>query len=127
MKKIALITAAVMAVSGGAAAGASAAPVHAPGANATALTEFEGTVLSVNRSARTFRLRDHERGTVRIKVNRFTRFERLRGLSSLHRGLRNIEATVKRSKGKWVATEVERSGRDDRDDDRDDDRGGDDD
>jgi hypothetical protein len=108
MKKIALVTAAVVAVSGGAAAGASAAPAQAPGA--TALREFEGTVASVNRDARTFRLRDAERGTVTIKVNRSTRFERLRGLSSLHRGVRGIEATVKRSNGRWVATEVERSG-----------------
>jgi hypothetical protein len=110
MRKIAGITAAVMALSGAAVAGASAAPAHAPDANATALREFEGTVASVDRAARTFRLRDAERGTVTIKVTRSTRFERLRGLSSLHRGLSGIEATVKRSNGAWVARQVERSG-----------------
>ena len=49
------------------------------------LREFEGTVVSVNRDARRFRLRDSERGTVRIKVTDRTRFERLAGLSSLQR------------------------------------------
>ena len=72
--------------------------------------EFEGTVVSVNRDARTFRLRDVERGTVRIKVTRRTRFERLAGFSALRRGLRRIEATVHRRNGVWVASEVERSG-----------------
>ena len=72
--------------------------------------EFEGTVVSVNRDARTFRLRDVERGTVRIKVTRRTRFERLAGFSALRRGLRRIEATVHRRNGIWVASEVERSG-----------------
>ena len=36
--------------------------------------EFEGTVRSVNRDQRTFRLHDSERGTKRIKVTRNTRF-----------------------------------------------------
>jgi hypothetical protein len=64
----------------------------------------------VNRDARTFRLRDTERGTVRIKVTRRTRFERLAGFSALRRGLRRIEANVQRRNGVWVASEVERSG-----------------
>ena len=74
------------------------------------LREFEGTVVSVNRDARRFRLRDSERGTVRIKVTDRTRFERLAGLSSLQAGMSGIEAKVRRSKGIWVAVEVERSG-----------------
>ena len=41
-----------------------AAPAAAPAA------QFEGTVVSVNRDNRTFRLHDSERGTVRIKVTR---------------------------------------------------------
>jgi hypothetical protein len=95
--------------------------------------EFEGTVVSVNRDARTFRLRDVERGTVRIKVTRRTRFERLAGFSALRPGLRRIEATVHRRNRVWVASEVERSGGGGEhggDDDRrggDDDSGGDDD
>ena len=66
--------------------------------------------MSVNRDARTFRLKDVERGTVRIKVTRNTRFERIDGLSGLKVGAKNIEATVKRKNGVWVALEVERSG-----------------
>jgi hypothetical protein len=110
-----------------------------------AAREFEGTVVSKNSDAKTFRLRDVERGTVTIKVNRNTRFERINGFAGLKVGAKNIESTVKRSNGAWLALEVERSGgggehggRDDDcggdndrgDDDRrgdDDDRGGDDD
>src|SRR6185503_5236037 len=84
---LALVTVAVAAP-----ATAAAAP-----AGAAAAREFEGTVVSVNRDNRTFRLRDSERGTIRIKVNRNTRFERVSGLGGLSAGMRNIEATVRRS------------------------------
>jgi hypothetical protein len=59
---------------------------------------------------KTFRLRDSERGTIRIKVTPGTRFERIAGFGALRVGMRNIEATVRRSNGRWVAIEVERSG-----------------
>ena len=72
--------------------------------------EFEGTVKSVNRDNRTFRLADCERGTVRIKVNRNTRYERIDGFRGLRAGMTNIESVVKRRDGRWVAIEVERSG-----------------
>jgi hypothetical protein len=118
---LALVTAAV----------AAAPAAAAPDAASAALREYEGTVVSVNRATSSFRLRDSERGTVRIRVNRSTRFERIDGLSGLRAGMTNIEAVVKRSNGRWVALEVERSGGggehggdDDDDDDR---RGGDDD
>ncbi len=77
---------------------------------AASAAEFEGTVVSVNRDNRTFRLHDSERGTVRIKVTRKTRFERLSGFRALRKGMTAIEATVRRSNGRWVASEVERSG-----------------
>jgi len=77
---------------------------------AALLREYEGTVVSVNRDARTFRLRDTERGTVRIKVNRRTRYERIAGFAGLSAGMTNIEAVVRRVDGRWVAREVERSG-----------------
>ena len=115
---LALVSAAVAAPPAGAATDASAA----------ALREYEGTVVSVNRDARTFRLRDTERGTVRIRVTRSTRFERIDGLSGLRAGMTNIEAVVKRSNGRWIALEVERSGGGgEHGGDDDDDRGGDDD
>lgn len=91
-----------------AANGATARP-SAP-AQAAATREFEGTVVSVDRGARTFRLRDVERGTVTIRVTSRTRFERVNGLAGLRRGMTRIEALVVRSNGRWVATEVERSG-----------------
>jgi hypothetical protein len=77
---------------------------------AAQLSQFEGTVVSVNHDARTFRLRDTERGTARIKVTSRTRFERIAGFSALRAGMRRIEAKVKRRNGVWVAAEVERSG-----------------
>ena len=79
-------------------------------ASAATVREYEGTVVSVNRDNRTFRLHDSERGTIRIRVNRSTRFERIDGLRGLHRGMNRVEATVRRSNGRWVALEVERSG-----------------
>jgi hypothetical protein len=92
-------------------AGIAAAPAAAaPTADAAALREFEGTVVSVNRDNRTFRLRDSEHGTERIRVTRNTDFERIAGFGALRRGMTNIEATVRRSNGRWVALEVERSG-----------------
>ena len=78
-------------------------------ANAAA-RQFEGTVLSVNRDANTFRLSDVERGTKRFKVTAKTRFERVNGLAGLKAGARNIEVTAKRKSEKWIAIEVERSG-----------------
>ena len=77
---------------------------------AASAAEFEGTVLSVNREKRTFRLDDSERGIKRIKVNRNTRFERIDGFRGLRAGMTNIETVVKRRNGRWVAIEVERSG-----------------
>jgi hypothetical protein len=80
------------------------------GVASAAPREYEGTVVSVNRDARTFRLHDSERGTIRIRVTRSTRFERINGLRGLRRGMKRVEATVRRSNGRWVAIEVERSG-----------------
>jgi len=93
------------------AAVAAVAPAQAAAPSASsALREFEGTVVSVNRDNRTFRLHDSERGTIRIKVTSRTRFERVAGFSGLRKGMTRIEATVRRSNGRWVALEVERSG-----------------
>ena len=89
---------------------AAAALLAAPAAAPAAVREFEGTVVSVNRDNRTFRLHDSERGTKRIKVNSRTRFERIAGFAGLRKGMTRIEATVRRRDGRWVAIEVERSG-----------------
>ena len=97
MKRIALI------------ASVTALVLAAP-ALAQAATQYEGTVVSVNRDNRTFRLHDSERGTIRIKVTSRTRFERIAGFSGLRKGMTRIEAMVHRSNGRWIASQVERSG-----------------
>jgi hypothetical protein len=105
LKTLLALSAALLSVAAGAPAGA--APERTASA---AAREFEGTVVSIDRKAKTFRLRDTERGTVRIRVTARTRFERIDGLAGLERGARNIEATAKRKNGAWIALEVERSG-----------------
>jgi hypothetical protein len=125
MKVKALIAVAVAAVAAVPVAGAGAASSGSPRGDDH---DFEGTVVSKNREARTFRLRDSERGTVRIKVTRKTRFERINGFAGLKVGARNIEVDVgRRSNGAWLAREVERSGGGGEHGGRDDRRGGDDD
>jgi hypothetical protein len=110
IRKIAVVTAALAAFGTTSAASLAAQPAAKPAPVQQAATrQFEGTVVSVNRSARTFRLRDVERGTVTIRVTSRTRFERVT-FAGLRRGQTNIEAIVRRSNGAWVATSVERSG-----------------
>jgi hypothetical protein len=123
MKLIAAITVLGAALAATLIPAAGAAPTAPP--TAAQLRQFEGTVVSVNSGARTFRLRDAERGTARIKVTGRTRFERLAGFSALRPGLRRIEARVQRRNGVWVAFEVERSGGGGEHGGRGDDRGGD--
>jgi hypothetical protein len=97
MKLIALITALALTMSIGV-------------ATASAATQYQGTVVSVNKAKRTFRLDDAQRGTIRIKVTRNTTFQRIAGFNALQAGMKRVEATVKRSNGRWVALHVERSG-----------------
>jgi len=74
-------------------------------ASAAAVRQFEGRVLSVDRDARSFRLRDGERGTVTVFVVRATRFERT-SFAALRAG-RTVEATVRRVDGRWQASKIE--------------------
>jgi hypothetical protein len=97
MKLIALLTALVLSLS-------------VAVASASAATQYEGTVVQVNKDRRTFCLQDAQRGTIRIKVTRNTVFERISGFGALRVGMNRVEATVKRSDGRWVAIHVERSG-----------------
>jgi hypothetical protein len=111
IRKITVVAASIAAL-GATAVPAGAATQAATTAPATqaATRQFEGTIVSVDRSARTFRLRDAQRGTVTIKVTSRTRFQRVGGFAGLRAGLNRIEANVRRSNGAWVATFVERSG-----------------
>ncbi|HEX8204940.1 MAG TPA: hypothetical protein VF587_02655 [Solirubrobacteraceae bacterium] len=88
-----------------------AVAVPAAAAPTASAREFEGTVVRVNRDARTFSLRDEGR-TVRIKVTGRTRYQRLSGFSAIRRGMTGIEAVATRKNGRWLASLVERSGRD---------------
>jgi hypothetical protein len=103
MKSLAILaTAASFATAGTAAA--------LPAGAAVPAGQYEGTVVSVDRAARTFDLRDSRRGTARIRVTSATRFERVGGFAGLRAGLTGIQATVCRVGGAGVATKVERSG-----------------
>ena len=97
MKLIALITALALTMSIGV-------------ATASAATQYEGTVVGLSKEKKTFRLSDAQRGTIRIKVTRNTTFQRIAGFGALKVGMNRVEATVKRSNGRWVALHVERSG-----------------
>jgi hypothetical protein len=97
MKLIALITALALTMSIGV-------------ATASAATQYEGTVVGLSKEKKTFRLKDAQRGTIRIKVTRNTAFQRIAGFGALKVGMNRVEATVKRSNGRWVALHVERSG-----------------
>jgi hypothetical protein len=92
-------------------------------ASAATVRHVEGRVVSVDRDARSFRLRDSERGTFRVYVTRSTRFERT-SFSALRSGA-GIEATIRRANGRWQASEVE-SHRGEHGGGGSDDRGGDD-
>jgi len=76
--------------------------------SAAIVRHVEGRVLSVDRDARSFRLRDSERGTFTVFVVRATRFERT-SFARLRAGS-GVEATIRRANGRWQAGEVE-SGR----------------
>ena len=90
-------------------AGATASPTaaQAPTTASTAATRHvEGRVSAIDRSARTFTVRDAERGTLKVKVTSSTKFERVT-FSSLRTGTR-VDVRAKRVAGAWNATKVER-------------------
>ena len=82
-----------------------AAVAFAGPASAATVRHVEGRVLSVDRSASTFKLRDSQRGTFTIRVTNATRFQRV-SFRSLKAG-RTVEATIRRVNGAWRATSVE--------------------
>jgi Domain of unknown function (DUF5666) len=124
---IAVATAAVatggIAVAG---AGATASPgtaAKAPIAASTAATRHvEGRVTAIDRSARTFTVRDADRGTLKVRVTSATKFERVT-FSSLRTGTR-VDVRAKRVAGAWNAAKVERGSADSTTHDAGDDHGG---
>ena len=121
---------AALATGGLAAAGAGAtAGAKAPStASAAATRHVEGRVTAIDRSARTFTVRDAERGTLKVRVTSGTKFERVT-FSSLRTGTR-VDVRAKRVAGAGNATKVERGEAGDNHDaaghDAGDDHGGDD-
>jgi hypothetical protein len=74
-------------------------------ASAASVRHFEGKVLSVDRTANSFRLRDSERGSVTVFVTQSTRFSRT-SFAAVRTG-RSVEVTVSRVNGRWQASKVE--------------------
>jgi len=84
------------------------AALAAPLAQA-ALKHFDGTVVSKDSNAKTFRI-STQSGTLRIKVNSGTEFERIAGgFSGLNKGLA-IEVDAKQTSNGLVAVQVEPQG-----------------
>jgi Domain of unknown function (DUF5666) len=110
-----------------AAAGAGATASSTPSAKApstAAVRHVEGRVTAIDRSARTFTVRDAERGTFKVKVTSSTKFERV-SFSALRTGTR-VDVRAKRVAGAWNATKVERGEAAADNHDAGDDHGGDD-
>ena len=74
-------------------------------ASAATVRHFEGKVLTVDRTAKSFRLRDSERGTVTVFVVSSTRFSRT-SFAAVRTG-RSVEVTVSRVNGRWQASKVQ--------------------
>jgi hypothetical protein len=70
-----------------------------------ALRHVDGTVVSKNSDNRTFKL-STQSGTVRIKVNGTTKFDRIAGFGALHKGMK-IEVEAQSTSSGLVAKQVE--------------------
>ena len=119
----ALATGGIAAAGAGATASKTSSAKTPTTATTAATRHVEGRVTAINRSARTFTVRDAERGTLRVKVTSSTKFERVT-FSALRTGSR-VDVRAKRVAGAWNATKVERGEVGD-DHDAGDDHGGDD-
>lgn len=71
--------------------------------------EFEGRVLAVKSANRTFRMRDHHVGRVRIKVTRRTRFDHgINRFDQLRRGLHvEVEVSGRTASRAWKVIEID--------------------
>jgi hypothetical protein len=93
---------ATVALAGALTVGLIAAPAQA------ALRHIDGTVVSKNSDNRTFKL-STQSGTVRIKVNGTTEFERIAGFGALHKGMK-VEVEAQSTASGLVAKQVEPQG-----------------
>ena len=104
--RTALTIAAATAVLAGGIVAAGAGAAEPSSVSAAATRHVEGRVVAIDRSARTFAVRDAERGTLKVKVTAGTKFERIT-FSALRIGDR-VDVRAKRVGGAWRATKVER-------------------
>ncbi len=73
-----------------------------------ALRHIDGTVVSKNSDNRTFKM-STQSGTIRIKVNSTTKFERIAGFGALRKGLA-IEVDAAQTSNGLVAKQIETQG-----------------
>ena len=75
--------------------------------------KFEGIVVSKNKAAKTFRLKqDQGGGTFTIKVTADTTYQRIAGFAAIKPGLKNVEArATQNANGRWIASKVQISGK----------------
>ncbi|MEN3280152.1 MAG: hypothetical protein V7607_1292 [Solirubrobacteraceae bacterium] len=101
-----LTIATVTAALAGGAIAASAGATAPSTATAAATRHVEGRVTAIDRPARTFTVRDAQRGTLKVEVTTSTRFERVT-FSALRTGQR-VDVRATRVSDTWTATKVER-------------------
>jgi hypothetical protein len=104
MRKTLTIATVTAALAGGAIAGSAGATAPST-ATAAATRHVEGRVTAIDRPARTFTVRDAQRGTLKVKVTTSTKFERV-SFSALRTGQR-VDVRATRVSGAWNATKVE--------------------
>lgn len=92
---------------------AATATVIALSAGVAQAASFEGTVVAKNKDARTFAVtQDEGGGTFKFKVTDSTKYQRLAGFGAIKVGAKNIDVVAhKNAKGRWIATNVEVSGK----------------
>jgi hypothetical protein len=94
---------AIVVLAGALTIGLIAAPAQA------ALRHLDGTVVSKNSDARTFRITTQGGSQVRIKVNGATEFERIAGFGALKKGMK-IEVEAQQTSNGLVAKQIEPQG-----------------
>ena len=101
VRMLTVVAVSAIAIGAGAGAGAAEAAMH-----------FEGTVVSKDKNAQTFNLKqDQGGGTFKFQVNDATKYERIAGFAAIKRGAKNIQVTARKSNGRWIAKKVERLGK----------------
>lgn len=78
----------------------------AAGAMAKDGQSLEGPIVSVSSSTHTFKINDHHKGKLTIKVNSSTKYHNLSGFKALHDGLK-VDVEARHSNAGWIAIKIE--------------------